>query len=47
MGMIDKIDIAVLVGYLALLLFIGWRAGRKKSESTAENFFLTNNTLPW
>jgi SSS family solute:Na+ symporter len=30
-----------------LLLFIGWRAGRKKSESTAENFFLTNNTLPW
>jgi SSS family solute:Na+ symporter len=45
--MVNNIDVAVLFGYLALLLFIGWRAGRKKSESTAENFFLTNNTLPW
>lgn len=44
---IDKLDIGILIGYLVLLIFIGWISGRKKNESTAESFFLTNNTLPW
>ncbi len=40
-------DIAVMLGYLAVLLGVGFWAGRKKSETSAAGFFLTGHTLPW
>src|SRR3712207_57339 len=47
MGGLQTIDAAILVGYLALLLAVGFWSGRKKSEARAEDFFLTSKTLPW
>lgn len=47
MNLINNVDVAVLVGYLVVLVFVGWVSGRKKSEASAESFFLTNSTLPW
>ncbi len=47
MGGLHTIDAAILAGYLALLLAVGFWSGRKKSEAKAEDFFLTSKTLPW
>ena len=43
----DLIDILVFTGYIIVLFGIGLWAGRKKDEHSAEDFFLTKNTLPW
>jgi SSS family solute:Na+ symporter len=47
MGGLQTIDAAILAGYLALLLAVGFWSGRNKSEAKAEDFFLTSKTLPW
>ncbi len=39
-------DTAVFVMYLGAMLLIGLFAGRRK-KSTASEFFITNNALPW
>lgn len=47
MRAMHPVDALVLITYLTMLLFIGWWSGRRKSEVTAEEFFLTSKTLPW
>ncbi len=44
---VHRIDIIILIAYLIILILIGLWSGRRKSESTAVEFFLTSKTLPW
>lgn len=43
---LNAIDLAILVGSLVLVLFVGWWSGRKSKES-ASSYFLASGKLPW
>lgn len=39
-------DLAAFAGYLLILCFIGFWAGRKKKKESAD-YFLASRSLPW
>jgi len=41
-----RIDLAVVIAYFAILIFVGWWKGRGKRESSGSYFF-SRGTLPW
>ena len=45
MTQFDTLDIVAIFGYLALVLFIGFWAGRH--EDNADDYFLAGRNLPW
>ena len=43
---ISTLDVSIFVGYIVIVLLIGFLVGRKK-EQNADGFFLARRTLPW
>ena len=44
LGIFTSWDIAVLAGYFALMVFVGWWSSRRKSD--AEGYFLAERSMP-
>jgi SSS family solute:Na+ symporter len=44
---LNTLDTLIFVGYIVILLVIGFVSGRKKNNEVAKDFFLTSKTLPW
>ena len=42
----DTLDLVIVAGYFAILIFVGWWKGRGKRESAGAYFF-SRGTLPW
>ena len=43
---VSALDIGILVGYVIVIGFIGWYAGRK-TQNTTEDYFLAGRSIPW
>ena len=43
--MVSAIDIGITIGYLLLMLFIGYLSGRK--NKTQDDYFLAGRSMPW
>lgn len=43
--MVSAIDVTIIVGYLAMMLIIGYFAGKK--NTTQEDYFLAGRSMPW